>query len=346
MTVSYRNSPPRALCVPRDLAIPIFATALADLIVWDRGRYRRIVQYPRGVIRGISAGFGFFRADPAEGPATAFSTSPVPGAACKIFPLFISLLHKSLPLVVPLVYNNNILWLEVMSTRICGLQKLSMVDFPGKLAATVFTGGCDLRCPFCHNAPLVTRAAEQPELPRQEVLDFLQSRQGLLDGVVLSGGEPLLHPGAAEFLREVRDLGFAVKLDTNGCHPSALAGILDRGLVDYVAMDIKNSPEKYPETVGVPNFDLGPVEESVRLLRDSGVDYEFRTTVVQGLHTPADIRAIGRWLEGSPRYFLQRFVDSGDLVGSGCRSPEPEELQALAEAAAPWFQEVALRGVG
>lgn len=221
-----------------------------------------------------------------------------------------------------------------------------MVDFPGKLAATVFTGGCDLRCPFCHNAPLVTRAAEQPELLRQEVLDFLQSRQGLLDGVVLSGGEPLLHPDAAEFLREVRDLGFAVKLDTNGCHPSALAGILDRGLVDYVAMDIKNSPEKYPETVGVPNFDLGPVEESVRLLRDSGVDYEFRTTVVQGLHTPADIRAIGRWLEGSPRYFLQRFVDSGDLVGSGCRSPEPEELQALAETAAPWFGEVVLRGVG
>lgn len=229
--------------------------------------------------------------------------------------------------------------------RICGLQKLSMVDFPGKLAATVFTGGCDLRCPFCHNAPLVTRAAEQPELSRQEVLDFLRSRRGLLDGVVLSGGEPLLHPGAADFLREVRDLGFSVKLDTNGCHPAALAEILERRLVDYVAMDIKNSPEKYPQTVGVPAFNLDPVRESVRLLRGGTVDYEFRTTVVQGLHTPADIESIGRWLEGAPRYYLQRFVDSGDLVGSGCRSPEPEELRALAEAAAPWFQEVQLRGV-
>ena len=229
--------------------------------------------------------------------------------------------------------------------RICGLQKLSMVDFPGKLAATVFTGGCDLRCPFCHNAPLVTRAAEQPELSRQEVLDFLRSRRGLLDGVVLSGGEPLLHPGAADFLREVRDLGFSVKLDTNGCHPAALAEILERRLVDYVAMDIKNSPEKYPQTVGVPAFNLDPVRESVRLLRGGTVDYEFRTTVVQGLHTPADMESIGRWLEGAPRYYLQRFVDSGDLVGSGCRSPEPEDLRALAEAAAPWFQEVQLRGV-
>lgn len=229
--------------------------------------------------------------------------------------------------------------------RICGLQKLSMVDFPGKLAATVFTGGCDLRCPFCHNAPLVTRAAEQPELSRQEVLDFLRSRRGLLDGVVLSGGEPLLHPGAADFLREVRDLGFSVKLDTNGCHPAALAEILERRLVDYVAMDIKNSPEKYPQTVGVPAFNLDLVRESVRLLRGGTVDYEFRTTVVQGLHTPADMESIGRWLEGAPRYYLQRFVDSGDLVGSGCRSPEPEELRALAEAAAPWFQEVQLRGV-
>lgn len=229
--------------------------------------------------------------------------------------------------------------------RICGLQKLSMVDFPGKLAATVFTGGCDLRCPFCHNAPLVTRAAEQPELSRQEVLDFLRSRRGLLDGVVLSGGEPLLHPGAADFLREVRDLGFSVKLDTNGCHPAALAEILERRLVDYVAMDIKNSPEKYPQTVGVPAFNLDLVRESVRLLRGGTADYEFRTTVVQGLHTPADMESIGRWLEGAPRYYLQRFVDSGDLVGSGCRSPEPEELRALAEAAAPWFQEVQLRGV-
>ena len=126
--------------------------------------------------------------------------------------------------------------------RIHGLQKLAMVDYPGKLAATVFTGGCDLRCPFCHNALLVTRLAETPEIPEGEVLDFLKRRRGLLDGVVLSGGEPLLQPDAADFLQKVRDLGFAVKLDTNGTHPDRLADILDRGLADYVAMDIKKQP--------------------------------------------------------------------------------------------------------
>lgn len=230
--------------------------------------------------------------------------------------------------------------------RICGLQKLSMVDYPDRLAATVFTGGCDLRCPFCHNAPLVTRAAETPTLSEEEVLTFLKSRRGLLDGVVLSGGEPLLQPGAADFLARVRELGFAVKLDTNGCHPEALAEILERGLADYVAMDIKNCREKYPQTVGVPGFDLAPVEESIHLLQTSGVDFEFRTTVVRELHTPADIAAIGQWLAGSPRYFLQKFVDSGDLVGSGCHALEDGEMAAIREAAAPWFQAVSLRGVG
>lgn len=149
--------------------------------------------------------------------------------------------------------------------RISGLQKLSMVDYPGKLAATVFTGGCDLRCPFCHNAPLVVRVAETPHLSQEEILSFLDSRRGLLDGVVLSGGEPLLQPDAAEFLRAVRSMGFAVKLDTNGCHPEALADILRQGLADYVAMDIKNCREKYAGTVGVPDFDLAPVEESIQL---------------------------------------------------------------------------------
>ena len=229
--------------------------------------------------------------------------------------------------------------------RICGLQKLSMVDYPDKLAATVFTGGCDLRCPFCHNAPLVTRVAESPVLSAEEVLTFLKSRRGLLDGVVLSGGEPLLQPDAAEFLEAVRDLGFSVKLDTNGCHPEALADILERGLADYVAMDIKNRREKYALTVGVPDFDLTPVEESVKLLRLGPVPFEFRTTVVREFHTADDIRAIGEWLEGSPRYVLQKFVDSGDLVGSGCHGLEDAEMRALRAVAVPWFQSAELRGV-
>lgn len=230
--------------------------------------------------------------------------------------------------------------------RISGLQKLAMVDFPGKLAATVFTGGCNLRCPFCHNALLVNRLEENPESHSvEEVLSFLEKRKGFLDGVVLSGGEPLLQSGAAEFLEQVRSLGFAVKLDTNGCYPEALADILNRGLVDYVAMDIKNSREKYAETVGIPNFDITPIEQSIDLLKNSGVDFEFRTTVVKEFHTAQDIVSIGQWLEGSPRYFLQQFVDSGDLVGNGCTAVEPLKLQAFADLARPFFGLVELRGI-
>ena len=229
--------------------------------------------------------------------------------------------------------------------HIHGLQKLAMVDYPGKLAATVFTGGCDLRCPFCHNALLVTRLAETPEIPEGEVLDFLASRRGLLDGVVLTGGEPLLQPDAADFLRKVREMGFSVKLDTNGCHPDALADILDRRLADYVAMDIKNSLEKYPWTVGVPGFDTAPVERSARLLMEGPADYEFRTTLVRPFHEVGDMETIGRWLRGARRYYLQAFVDSGDLVGGGCAPFTPEEMEGFLQAARPFFQSAALRGL-
>ena len=229
--------------------------------------------------------------------------------------------------------------------RISGLQKLAMVDFPGKLAATVFTGGCNLRCPFCHNAPLVNRVAETPELSEEEVLAFLKSRKGLLDGVVLSGGEPLLQHDAADFLKKVRELGFAVKLDTNGCFPQVLADILQQELVDYVAMDIKNCREKYAQTVGIPGFDITPVEESVRLLQNSGINFEFRTTVVKIFHTAADIQAIGEWGQGAPHYFLPQFVDSGDLVGVGCEALDPLEVKAFADLMRPFFDEVGVRGI-
>ena len=230
--------------------------------------------------------------------------------------------------------------------HISGLQKLAMVDFPGKLAATVFTGGCNLRCPFCHNALLVNRLAENPEThSAEEVLDFLKKRRGLLDGVVLSGGEPLMQNGAAEFLEQVRSLGFAVKLDTNGCYPEALEEILKRNLVDYVAMDIKNSREKYGATVGIPGFDVTPIEQSVALLKNSGIDFEVRTTVVKEFHSAQDIVSIGQWLVGSPRYYLQQFVDSGDLVGTGCTAVEPLELQGFADLVRPFFGLVELRGI-
>ena len=229
--------------------------------------------------------------------------------------------------------------------HICGLQKLAMVDYPGKLAATVFTGGCNLRCPFCHNALLVTRLDESPALDPGEVLDFLSSRRKLLDGVVLSGGEPLLQPDAADFLRQVRAMGFAVKLDTNGCFPDRLAAILEEGLADYVAMDIKNSLGKYAATSGLAAMDTVPVEESVRLLRASGVDHEFRTTAVRELHTAVDFASIGRWLEGAPRYYLQNFVDSGGLIQEGFHGFTPQELEGFADMLRPCFGRVEVRGV-
>ena len=227
--------------------------------------------------------------------------------------------------------------------HIHGLQKLAMVDYPGKLAATVFTGGCNLRCPFCHNALLVTRLAETPEIPEQEVLDFLSSRRGLLDGVVLTGGEPLLQPDAADFLRKVRELGFAVKLDTNGTNPDMLEALAQEGLLDYAAMDIKNSPDRYAETCGGVDL-LGPVKRSAALLMAGAVDYEFRTTVCAPLHTPEEMAGIGRWLKGAKRYFLQPFVDSGELVGSGMKPLTKEEIEALRDSVLPDIPSTQIRG--
>ena len=228
--------------------------------------------------------------------------------------------------------------------HIHGLQKLSMVDFPGKIAATVFTGGCNLRCPFCHNALLVTRLNESPRYDTEEVLRFLRSRKGLLDGVVLTGGEPLLQADAASFLSQVKAMGFAVKLDTNGCYPQALAKILETGSVDYVAMDIKNCREKYASTVGIPGFDTAPVEESIRLLMAGKTDYEFRTTVSRELHTAEDIEAIGRWIRGAKRYFLQNFEDSGNLIAGSFTGFSETEIRVLARQAEPYTEYIGVRG--
>ena len=228
--------------------------------------------------------------------------------------------------------------------HIHGLQKLSMVDFPGKIAATVFTGGCNLRCPFCHNALLVTRLNESPRIDTGEVLRFLRSRRGLLDGVVLTGGEPLLQPDAGDFLAQVKDMGFAVKLDTNGCYPQVLAGILETGFVDYVAMDIKNCREKYTSTVGIPGFDTAPVEESIRLLMSGNTDYEFRTTVCRELHTAEDIEEIGRWIQGAKRYFLQNFEDSGNLIAGNFTGFSEEEIRVLSRRAEPFVEYIGVRG--
>lgn len=230
--------------------------------------------------------------------------------------------------------------------NISGLQKLSLVDFPRKMAATVFIGGCNLRCPFCHNALLVTAPAEEREhYEMREVLDFLAARRGLLDGVVLSGGEPLLQEGTAEFAAAAKALGFAVKLDTNGCFPNRLRALLDAGNIDYVAMDIKNSLSKYSLTVGIPGFDTSGVQQSTEILMEGRVDYEFRTTLVREFHTQADLLYIAHRLEGAKRYCLQNFVDSGALIQSGLHGFSPQEMHVFAEIVRPFFADVSLRGV-
>lgn len=215
-----------------------------------------------------------------------------------------------------------------------GIQKLTLLDFPERVACTLFTAGCNWRCPFCHNASLVTNIGDA--LDTDEILTMLSKRRGLLDGVCITGGEPTLQPDLADFITRVRAMGYAVKLDTNGTHPDRLAALLDASLLDYVAMDIKNSREKYPLTVGVAGFDPAVIDESIALLRESGVAHEFRTTVVRELHTVEDIVAIAQWIGHGERLYLQQFVDSGDLIGEGMSAHDPATLTAMRDAAAPY----------
>ena len=230
--------------------------------------------------------------------------------------------------------------------NISGLQKLSMVDYPGKLCATVFTSGCNLRCPFCHNALLVTGAESSREhIQIAEVLEFLSLRRGLLDGVVISGGEPLLQDGIAEFACAIKSLGFSVKLDTNGCYPEKLENLLDANVLDYVAMDIKNSLPQYGRTVGVDGFDPASVQKSAALLMSGGVPYEFRTTLVREFHTEADLLEIGSWLNGADRYYLQNFVDSGGLIADGLHGFTSDEMHKFIDLVGPFFKQSSLRGM-
>jgi len=225
-----------------------------------------------------------------------------------------------------------------------GLQKMTLLDFPGRVACTVFLGGCDLRCPFCHNAELIDGTAPAV-MEENGLLSFLKKRQGLLEGVAVTGGEPLLRPDLGELLSGVRELGYPVKLDTNGTHPERLRQLLEQDLVQYVAMDIKNSPERYPETVGRKTFDLTPVRESVALLLGGDWDYEFRTTAVRELHDADSFREIGPWIRGAKRYFLQKFTDRETVPFQGFHSPSAEEMRAWAGIMEPFVDAVSLRGV-
>ena len=224
-----------------------------------------------------------------------------------------------------------------------GYQKLTLLDYPGRTACTVFTGGCNLRCPFCHNAGLVRTPLAGPNLT-DEVLAYLQKRKGILDGVCVTGGEPLLQPDLVDFLHKVKDMGYAIKLDTNGMLPQRLAEVLATNLVDYVAMDIKSSPDGYAAATGT-DADVSAVTDSLSLLRQSGIPYELRTTAVRGIHTVADFAAIGEWLGDVPAYFIQRFVDSGQLLGEGFDAFSTEEMEHLLTTVRAYIPSAQLRGM-
>lgn len=225
-----------------------------------------------------------------------------------------------------------------------GLQKLTLLDYPGKVACTVFASGCNLRCPFCHNAPLVLGGAEDC-MTENDILAYLGKRRGILDGVCVSGGEPLLSPDIFNFLARVKELGFSVKLDTNGTFPLRLEDAVSRGLADYVAMDVKTAPARYAEAVGINGFDPSPVKESIAFLLSGAVDYEFRTTVVRELHTMPVLVETARSIAGAKRYYLQKFVDSGNLIGDGLTACSDEEMSDFLAAVAPYVQLSELRGI-
>lgn len=233
---------------------------------------------------------------------------------------------------------------------ICGLQKMTLLDFPGKVACTVFLGGCNFRCPFCHNSELFM-GKPQKLMEDAEFFAFLEKRKGLLDGVCVSGGEPTLYKELPDFLGRIKEMGFAVKLDTNGSRPEMLQGLLEQKLVDYVAMDVKNSPGRYAWTVGLESLDLTPEEESLRLLIGGQIPYELRTTLVAQLHDEASIQDMGVWLSGLvpgrrvEKLFLQSFVDRDTVLFAGLSAPKPEVVEQFAKILAPFAEEVVVRNL-
>lgn len=234
--------------------------------------------------------------------------------------------------------------------NIQGLQKLTLLDYPDHMACTIFTGGCNFRCPFCHNGDLVLHSSVSqgiaPAISHDELFSFLEKRQGILDGVCITGGEPLLQPDLEEMIRQIRDLGFLVKLDTNGSFPKKLSHLLEQGLIDYVAMDIKNCKERYRETAGLPaSYDLAPIEDSVTLLMDGEVPYEFRTTIVREYHRPQDVVSMGQWIAGASRYYLQGFVQSENVIKRGLHGLDTVEMDALVPLISPYVPSVQIRGL-
>ena len=228
---------------------------------------------------------------------------------------------------------------------ISGVQKLTLLDFPGRTACTVFFAGCNFRCPFCHNSILVERPEEAGRIPEEEFFDFLKRRKGLLDGVAITGGEPTLNKDLPDFMAKIKEIGYAVKLDSNGTNPDMLSEIIDNNLADYIAMDIKNSKEKYAVTSGIDDRFMEKVEKSVELLMQNKTDFEFRTTIVKQFHTADDMLKISEWIKGEEKYFIQAFKNSGDLIDPTMEGVSYEEYQNFLNIVKNNVPKVSLRGI-
>lgn len=230
--------------------------------------------------------------------------------------------------------------------HIHGFAKLTLLDYPGKIAATVFTGGCNFRCPFCHNAVLVLDPNAQPRIDENEILRELESRKNKLEGVCITGGEPTLCRDLPEFIARIREIGLLVKLDSNGTDPDMLEELINSRLIDFVAMDIKSSPEGYPKATGLKDISMDNIFRSTDLLMQSGIDYEFRTTVVDGIHTSDDFKKIGVWIKGAKAYYLQQYRAKGDLIApDGLSAPSKETLEGYREILLPYVPDTHIRGI-
>lgn len=229
--------------------------------------------------------------------------------------------------------------------QIHGFNKLTLLDYPGHLAATIFLGSCNMRCPFCQNASLVLRPSTQPTISAEDVLDSLKKKKNILEGICISGGEPTLHPDLPLFIKEIKALGYKVKIDTNGTNPAMLKSLHQDGLIDYVAIDIKNSKEKYALTSGISTINMTPIEESISFLLSTSLDYEFRTTIVKELHSEEDMLSIGEWIRGAKAYYLQSYKDSEDILSPGLSCHTKEILEHFVKLLKPYVDCVSLRGV-
>lgn len=229
--------------------------------------------------------------------------------------------------------------------KICGLNKTTLLDYPGLVAATIFLGGCNFRCPFCQNGALVLHPETEPSMDMEEVLAFLKKRRGILDGVCVTGGEPTLAPDLAVFLRRIKELGYKVKLDTNGARPSVVKMLASEGLIDKVAMDIKTCPARYDVLTGIALPNMNAIQETVEFLLHGELDYEFRTTVVKELHGEEDFLEIGKWIAGAKAYYLQAYKESTDVLQPGFNSYSLQELQHFREILLRTIPMVEIRGI-